>query len=264
MVVEGTRPAVEKQVSDFVSNLVHQPYGDTSLVRWRSPVCPLVAGLPREHGEFVLQTISQVARDAGVSLGAQDCKRANFFVVVTNDPHELLVRWRKKSPELLNGDGPSAMRRFEDQPGPVRVLYNASVTCADTGQKTSTPGSRLGVGDLVSSANCNSVTSRLKWASLNVFDSVIVLIDASEIEGVQWGQLANYVAMVGMAKLDLDRPLGDAPTILRLFASAERDAAPAGLSTWDRAFLKALYRTSQHATLQRWLIVDQMVDQLLP
>ena len=156
------------------------------------------------------------------------------------------------------------MRRFEHQPGPVRVLYNASVTCADTGQKTSTPGSRLGLGDLASSANCNGVTSRLKWGSLNVFDSVIVLVDASDIEGVQWGQLADYVAMVGMAKLDLDRPLGDAPTILRLFASAERDAAPAGLSTWDRAFLKALYRTSQQAQLQRWLIVDQMVEQLVP
>ena len=155
------------------------------------------------------------------------------------------------------------MRRFEHQPGPVRVLYNASVTCGDTGQKTPTPGSRLGVAELASSADCNIVTSRLKWASLNVFDSVIVLIDASDIEGVQWGQLADYIAMVGMAKLDLDRPLGEASTILRLFESTER-AAPPGLSTWDRAFLKALYGTSQQAQLQRWLIVDQMVDQLVP
>src|SRR5579862_3726191 len=56
------REAVEKQVQSFVSHVASKPY-ESSLARWQTvaPICPLVAGLPREDGEYILARVSQIA-----------------------------------------------------------------------------------------------------------------------------------------------------------------------------------------------------------
>jgi hypothetical protein len=45
------------QISNFVSGLVVK-YMNDSLERWDSPICPLVAGLTSEQGEFILARVS--------------------------------------------------------------------------------------------------------------------------------------------------------------------------------------------------------------
>jgi hypothetical protein len=57
--------------------------------------------------------------------------------------------------------------------------------------------------------------------------------------------------------------LGDAPTILKLFDGAS-EAAPAGLTDWDRAFLKSLYATEQISKQQRGQIARHMVREIAP
>src|ERR1700722_5811555 len=46
--------------------------------RWKSPLCPLVSGLPQQQGEFVLARISEIARAAGTRLAGEQCQ-ANLF-----------------------------------------------------------------------------------------------------------------------------------------------------------------------------------------
>jgi len=75
---------------------------------------------------------------------------------------------------------------------------------------------------------------------------------------VNLGQLADYVAMVGLAKLKPGANLGDAPTILKLFDGAP-GAAPTGLTDWDHAFLKSLYSTEQVEVEQSGQIARAMV-----
>jgi len=48
--------------------------------------------------------------------------------------------------------------------------------------------------------------------------------------------------MAGLAEIRLDAKMGDAPSILQLF-TAYGHTPPPGLSPWDQAFIKALYRT---------------------
>lgn len=41
VIVEGTRPAIKQRVDEFVSEITrHTSPPDTSLPRWRKPVCP--------------------------------------------------------------------------------------------------------------------------------------------------------------------------------------------------------------------------------
>ncbi|MGH8239223.1 MAG: hypothetical protein ACREXP_19695, partial [Steroidobacteraceae bacterium] len=36
----------------------HRGYAVESLVRWTKPICPLVAGIPADQGEFILHRVS--------------------------------------------------------------------------------------------------------------------------------------------------------------------------------------------------------------
>lgn len=103
VIVEGTRPEIEKRVYTFVTGITDEGYATKSLARWSKPICPLVAGIPAAQGEFILRGISQAALAAGAPLGSTKCK-ANFHVVVTSEPDELLVLWRKRAPRLFGGE----------------------------------------------------------------------------------------------------------------------------------------------------------------
>ena len=70
--------------------------------------------------------------------------------------------------------------------------------------------------------------------------------------------MADYIAMAGLAKFNLDADFGTAPTILRLFKDTD-DAKPPSLSDWDKAYLRALYHTRQGSRLQTDLIRQSML-----
>ncbi len=125
---------------------------------------------------------------------------------------------------------------FISKPGPVRVLYRDA------------PVVPSGVHPSVHAAKVGPVTySGDTWsgnASWYLF-RVFVIVDASQLKGVMLGQLADYAALVGLTEIRPVDSLADAPTILQLFNGTPQDA-PAGVTEWDRAFLKSLYTVSQH------------------
>ena len=80
------------------------------------------------------------------------------------------------------------------------------------------------------------------------FSSVIVVIDKTRVRGVTYGQLAAYVALLGLAQINPEEHEGTVPTILQLFQGSGHP--PQHLTAWDRALLYGLYNTNQAATLQ--------------
>jgi hypothetical protein len=79
--------------------------------------------------------------------------------------------------------------------------------------------------------------------------SVFVIVDAEKVRDLNVGQLADYIGLIGFAQIDLDKDLGDAPTILNIFR-VPADARPQEMTKWDKALLHALYSTSQRDTMQ--------------
>ena len=65
--VEAKRK-LEHQVDQFVQAAIVHRVGEP-LMRWDTPVCPLVAGLSKEHGEFV--------RTSTVPVAAKNARRAS-------------------------------------------------------------------------------------------------------------------------------------------------------------------------------------------
>jgi hypothetical protein len=90
-----------------------------------------------------------------------------------------------------------------------------------------------------------------------------VVVDLNQLQGMDWGQLADYIAMAALTNVDSYSNFGDMPSILALFSSAP-EARPKGLTDWDSAYLKALYHTDRMSPQQRLSIAQQMARQLDP
>jgi hypothetical protein len=254
------RALLEHRVDKFVYGITVTPFED-SIARWekQTPICPLVAGLPRGDGEFILARLSSIASAAGAPLGPASCK-PNFYIVVTSQPDALLKAWNQRDTNMFSDDsGSTKIRRFLHASIPIRVWYNATLYTSE--------GVPLGVvseGPLKGIPNnLRAMGFRLTRDEVRDLTSVIVLIDSSRLRGVTFGQVAAYIAMVGLAEIRLDAHLGDAPSILQLFSAAE-NILPPGLSPWDQAFIKALYHTEHTDPGQLGEIKISVVMDLAP
>jgi hypothetical protein len=247
------REAVRRQVNRFVASVVARR-GSESIVRWNAPVCPLVAGLPRDFGEFILARISQAARAAGAPLAGRSC-RANLFVIATMHPDVALKKWLARDPQIDTREGIGRVRSFIQSTRPVRAWYNTVHSCdgavsngvVAAASLNATMGNTSPGGSLGPSFCQNTMDTHLSYGDVRSIDSAIVVIDTGALKRVTIGQLADYVSLIGLVNV---RPDGDghgAPTILRLF----RDPSPPqALTPWDRALLYSLYNTNQSGKLQ--------------
>lgn len=235
------RATVERKVKHFVSVIGLAPL-ESKLTRWREkvPICLLVAGLPHDHGEFILQRISQVAAGAGAPLASEHC-RANLYVVITADPAALLKAWGGRESALFGDAADTKIQAFLDLSSPIRVWYNVGLVDEDGRPVAISYQSGIGIDE--------NTLSRFKWPEAPSLESIIVIVDSRLTRGISFGQLADYVAMIGLVKIRFEADLGDAPSILHLF-SAPPDARPAGLSAWDQSFLKALYHVDPMDRMQ--------------
>ena len=240
--------AVDHFVFSTLVSLGHDPYA-----RWDSAVCPLVAGLNREQGDFILERISQAALSAHVPLAGSHC-RANLFVVVTDRPHLLLKKWWARDRVMYDTrNGIAPVRAFISSTRPVHVWYNTALGCSSQPLDTADQvGALAAAGILIEGGSgvvcAHGVDTLLKTATVRGFSSVIVVVDTKQMRGVTLGQLAAYVALTGLAEVDLSAHDGAIPTILQLFQAGAHP--PLDLTAWDRALLYGLYNTRQASMLQ--------------
>ncbi len=285
VLIRAQRAQLESRVSTFVKQVTDFQFGDPShgLARWREAICPLVSGVARAQGDYILARVAEIARLAGAPLAGKQC-RPNLLVVVSATPRKLLQDIVKSHRTQIFGDAaPSAIDPFINSPRAVRTWYDTETLTPDglpmlhtsfpgitTGQTvTSLPGGGIEIDPVNSSgnsapsftANTRSVPSRLMLNAVWAIDRVFMVVDATQLHGTSLGQLADYVTVAGLAQIRLDADLGDAPTILTLF-DGRPGPAPPGMTDWDRAFLKAVYSTSQKSILQRSAIAHDMVYQI--
>jgi hypothetical protein len=224
---------IEREVEAFVGGIAPTGRHD-SLARWGAPICPAVAGLSFDKGQFVYERVARVARDAGVPLAPADCS-PNLLIVMTGDAKALLERWFDRDPRVFNRErGNGAIERTIRAPTPVRVLHNA---CSVAPLLAKSFAKRI-----MDQCGTGELGSRLTREAVRVIYSAIVVVDLQLIRSVEIGALSDYVAMVSLAQLRDDPEFGDTATILRLFDD-KQPSRPRELTPWDRAFLTSLYAT---------------------
>ena len=282
--VVARRAKLEPKVRAFVEEVstMQQGAGDShwggeGLARWSSPVCPSVTGVSRQEGEFILERVSEIGRAAGVPLAAEHC-RPNLFVFLTGEPQQLLKAMAGRNRAVTFGRAsPLAIDDFISRLRPVKVWYNAHPVTPDNSAAAHglpnssfvTDSTGAGAGALAQTPGTGApmtsdwerashVTATLVWT----FSYVYVIVDQTQMHGVTLRQIADYVGVVGLAEFKPTAHLGDAPTILRLFGGVPQEA-PAGITDWDRAYLKSLYATEQSSKVQRDLIAKGMLREIV-
>jgi hypothetical protein len=267
------------QVHNFVAAVVTPPPAHESLLRWNRPICPLVVGLPRDWGEFILARISQTARDARAPLAGSHCQ-ANLFVVVSAQPDQVLQQWMAQNPKVDTRNGLAPLKRFLDSKLPIRTWYNPEPSCAGgvSSPRSAAAASSIGLpyGSMSSSVGAsnpsggmgptycdNGIDTHLTYGDVRSISYVIVVADTNQLtrKHVKLGQLADYVSLVGLVDIQSGTDGGGAPTILRLFRDPN---PPQGLTPWDRALLYSLYNTSQSGKLQLTDMEVSMVRKIAP
>jgi hypothetical protein len=205
-----------------------------------------VQGLPDNESAFVAQRLSQIASAAGAQVQSEGCAKGsyNFHVLFTLNAARAANDWYRRHRDLFeeNAGSPAQIDRFVDPstPGPVRVWHNATLFGTDGETLV-----RVDPGDPVESLPRMDYTgSRLTSPGVLGLNYAVVIVDGTKTNGAGLAPIADYVAMAGLAELDLAADLGNDPTILRLF-TAPADARPASLTAWDQAFLTALYHTTE-------------------
>ena len=286
--IQAEREAITEQARQFVGKVTGSSWADADdhpLELWRMPVCPAVAGLPAPQGEFVFKELAHVMTEAGAPVGKDGCV-PNLIVVATTQPVEFLTAWRKRDKRLFDNTSPSLVKRFLEQPLPVRVWYNTGLAGEDaavgslggglSGAYLSGGMSGGGMGEsggVAASAQAQTMLgdiptfrqryggTRLSLTAAPDLSSEIVIVDIKQCEGFGWGALADYIAMIALTNIDLSTNFDDVPSILALF-KAPADKRQVGLTDWDRAYLKALYHTERMMRSQREKIRQRMVDEI--
>jgi hypothetical protein len=239
------------EVDKFIASAIVQRshYGE-SLWRWKDKVCPLVGGLNKEQGEFVLARLSQIAKDVGAPLDSETCK-PNLFVIVTPDPELLLKKWWSRDVDLFDGEAGLPVKRFLETPRPVRVWYSASTVGEDGFYSTGLMDEssiRARSDGQPTKMRIHSPT-RLKLSTTRNIITIIVVVDSTKIGDINFAQLTDYIGLVGLAEINFEKKPVDAPTILRLFEDS-KESRPTEMTVWDKALLRTLYSTSQTDVMQ--------------
>jgi hypothetical protein len=178
----------------------------------------------------------------------------------------LLKKWRARDRQMFDDhDGEGKIKRFLNTPRPVRVWYNAAVSSDDGMPLTSDSLPLSGTSLTVNQYPSNTVRTgtRLQRGAVQNLSSVIVIVDTNRLTSLSVGQLADYIAMVGLAEVHLDADAGSTPTILHLF-DMTGEASPQGLNDWDQALLKSLYTTDQKSVMQLSQIETRMLQSVAP
>lgn len=255
------QPANEPQlsaISAFVAGITR--WDGERIARWRVPVCPSVSGATAEQGEFIRSRVLELAAAVHApASGDRQCE-ANLIIALTEQPAQLWTSWREQYPRMFARESPQNVKRIVESRRPVVSWQNAVLSSARNAAGTAPIDRRTSP-----IPEYRLSDSRFRSSVSEDIASAIVVVDTSATGGVTFGQLADYIALVSLARVDprLD-PNGDfagAPTILQVFGK-DAARAPKKLTNWDEAFLKGLYRGNEPLMRKRAEIVRVMREEL--
>jgi len=231
------------------------PSADKQLARFYDPVCPYVAGLDKRSNEFVEQRMRRVAAAAGMKVADEQCA-ANALLYVAPDKAKLLADWRKSDSilwgsELTDGEIRQLVHSTEAATSWQVLAYRGSDgrgLARNRIARLSNPNEAAKVEMSPGSAidNVGAPISRILNPLRIGFDISVLVVDGRAAGGSNLTQLADFAAMQLFARTKLQAGATQpAPTILTLLDDARTGRpAPASLTEWDLAYLRALYSYS--------------------
>lgn len=267
--------AQRQLLRDFVGELSVEPNSEDQIARWDRRICPSVAGLPARQAQYIVDRIAYRAYGVDLETGEPGC-RVNVLVIVTRDSDVIARSLFEDYGNVVaavgdedgNTRGREALMDFVETPRTVR-WWHVAQTVTENGQVMGGSNARAG-GSGIRNAPVSRVSDpgRLRRSTRQDFNRVLIIVDATRAQGVQFEALSDYIAMVALAQLDPTADTREYPTILNLFTDrAAGRNAPASMTEWDEAYLTGLYgapRQARNSRQQENAIARSMQGEELP
>lgn len=239
--IDVTGRRLKDEVQAFIGEVAAPPQG-RQLARWDRSICVGVANLDPRYAQAMVDRIARTALDIGLDIDEPGCK-PDIMVVAAADAGDLakaLVRDDPTGFRPARGStdmGSAALERFQNTDAPVRWWHVSLPVSVDTGDLAI----RLDGEEAPTIAVRDA--SRLRSNIRDDLARVIVIVDVSKIGRIGFGALSDYVAMISLAQIDPEADTSRYDTVLNLFEDgADRSA---GLTQWDKDYLKSLYSANR-------------------
>ncbi|WP_339913190.1 hypothetical protein [uncultured Brevundimonas sp.] len=255
--IEVTGAPLDTLIRDFV-NEVAAPNRDRGIARWEGQICVGVANLRTEPAQYIVDRVSTVAEDVGLTPGQPGCM-ANVIIIATDEPDRLaeeLVRERRRAFRMGGAGmdrGGTALNAFIGSDQPVRWWQVSMPIDSQTGSRAvRLPGECKGSCDSSPALDPHPedyapvistfAASRLSTQIVDNLFRTVVIVDVDQLSSVSTQQLADYLAMITLAQIDPTADTSRYASILNVFE--DPDSAQ-GLTDWDEAYLLGLYQAER-------------------
>ena len=257
---------VQRQARDFVHALAAPTAELGQIARWRDPVCVQVFGLRAEVAARVKARVEEVAKAVDRGVDAPGC-RGNIEIVFSEKPQRLLDGVARKRELMLGYYHRHDLDKLKTVTRPIQAWY-ITATLGGGGNTTGAAFAyyeasgniplipiqlhREVIDDpgYTAPTGCG-ISAHFTACLQSVFKNVLVVADASRLQGKDIGLLTDYIVMVALAQPRSLDGCASLPSIVDLFAAPGcpgRDA-PNGLTPADASYLTSLYQADPEARL---------------
>ncbi|MEM6826574.1 MAG: hypothetical protein AAF553_01370 [Pseudomonadota bacterium] len=262
ILVEGDRER-RRTINAYIADIMEEE-SSGQYARFDAPICPSFSGFSENVVAFMEQRVRDVAKAADVKAAEPGCK-GNVLVRVVEDGPATINTMRARHKGAFGTMLPYERRKIAEGQGPAYVWHLVTSTGADDGSNRDEPGAGLsndfggdgGAYSMLSSDMFKTGKSNTKSLILQPVRQAIthafVLIEEDAALGLSPLQIADYAAVMALARSSGDTEAARRVSTIRALFDTPRDEAPELLSDWDLALLKSLYaaQTNLRAGQQR-------------
>jgi hypothetical protein len=274
VIVRGRRLGeIENDLRIYIDKFLDQvakPVNGRGYARWHRSVCIGVHNLENAAAQYVVDRISRLALELGLEAGEPGCTPQVNIVFATNakETASFMVDRQPRIFRPMAGFagtdlGRAALDEFVKSDRPVRWWdVSVPVSAHDGGLAIEVPAGRTCAEAFCPPKVTVEGPSRIHNGTIDELWDVIIIVDATQLTGTTWQQLADYLAVVSLAQINPNTDPSEFDSILNLFSNP---AAYSGLTDWDRSYLHAMYTFDQErvATAQHNEIVGRIADKEL-
>jgi hypothetical protein len=224
--------------------------------RFRDAICVRVQGLPTEFDDFIAKRIVEIAAEVHAPIAKAAKCTPNVHVIFSPQPQALLTDIAKRKDILLGFYwNDRDLKRLATFSRPIGAWY-VTRTRDDSGR------SKLEIHDPTDylDPRVGRAGSRLSNGMSAELVHTLILADANRVSDAKIGMIADYVAVLALARWrGLERCNG-IPTILNLMAEGCAEDPPEAATAADVALLKGLYSVDprESGSQQRATIASRM------
>jgi hypothetical protein len=261
-VTAGKKEPLVDKTTQFVRS--HLPEGQSGqLARFRDEICVNVVGLPAAYDAFIAKRIVTLAGQAHAPVAHSPSCTPNVHVIFSPQPQAQMEDIARRRESLLGAHFAAQLRRISVVSRPIQSWYLTGVRDT-TGERHLEGNSQAGVdydsmvhggADLGGGGQAGSpdqlhgrAGSRLGNDMSAEIVHALIIADRTKVADAKIGAVADYIAMLALARWQGLEHCNPAPSILNLMADGCVDDAPVAATGPDLGLLTALYAVDPRET----------------